>query len=56
LLNKAGINAKSIPPSIDERAVEQPLIKAGMEAADIAEVLARAKAIQVSEQIGRAHV
>lgn len=50
LLKNAGINFKQQSADIDERLIEEPLLKAQMNAADIAEILAIAKATQVSNQ------
>ena len=50
LLTNAGLIFDQISADIDERAVEEPLIHSGLSAADIAEVLARAKAVDVSER------
>ncbi|WP_075997665.1 Maf-like protein [Salaquimonas pukyongi] len=48
LLNNAGLEFEAVAAKIDERAVEQPLLEAGLPPADIAEVLAIAKAEDVS--------
>lgn len=50
LLTNAGIIFKQQSAHIDERTVEHPLLDAKMSAADIAEILAIAKATKVSEQ------
>jgi septum formation protein len=50
LLAEAGIEAKSRPAPIDERAVEAPLLSAGATPRDIAAALATAKALAVSER------
>ena len=49
LMNNAGLEFSSKEASIDERAVEGPLINTGSTPADIAEVLAIAKAMDVSQ-------
>lgn len=49
MLNSAGVDFRSHPASIDERVVEAPLLEAGTDAADIALVLAMAKADDVSQ-------
>jgi len=56
LLTNAGIGFDAVAADIDERAVEEPLLKAGLEGADIAEVLAIAKATNISEQYPGAHI
>lgn len=48
MLRNAGLEFETASAEIDERAVEAPLIEAGMDAADVAEVLALAKAQDVS--------
>ena len=48
LLMNAGIEFTTTSASIDERAIERPLLEANLEPADIAQVLAEAKAIDVS--------
>ena len=48
LLTNAGISFTATPSSIDERAVETPLIAGGASPADIASALAEAKAVDVS--------
>lgn len=50
LLENAGIDFEAIPAEVDERAVEAPLKKAGLNAEDVAAVLAEAKAADVSER------
>lgn len=50
LLSNAGIKFKQQSADIDERAIEEPLLKAQLSAADIAEILAIAKASDVSKQ------
>ena len=44
LLNNAGVRFQAHAAPIDERAVEAPLLESGMDAADIAQLLAQAKA------------
>ncbi|QPC88527.1 Maf-like protein [Mesorhizobium sp. NBSH29] len=48
LLMDAGIVVSSVPASLDERALEAPLAGSGATPADIAQVLAEAKALDVS--------
>ena len=48
LLVNAGIEFTTASASIDERAIEQPLLEANLGPADIAQVLAEAKAANVS--------
>lgn len=48
MLRNAGIEFAVEPAQLDERAVEQPLVDSGADAADIAVVLAQAKADEVS--------
>ncbi len=48
LLKNAGLNFTAARPEIDERAAEAPLVESGATPADIAEILAEAKAIDVS--------
>jgi len=48
LLKNAGVKFTTDIASIDERAIEQPLLEANLEPADIAQVLAEAKAVNVS--------
>lgn len=50
LLKDAGIEFTAIPAAIDERSVEGPMLQAGAMPADIAEVLARAKAENISRE------
>jgi septum formation protein len=50
LLSNAGVDFVSIPPEIDERAVEAPLKDSGATPEDVALVLATAKAREVSER------
>lgn len=49
LLKNAGVQFNAISADIDEREVEEPLIKAGLGGDDIAEVLAIAKATEISK-------
>ncbi len=49
LLKNAGIVFDVVPPGIDERAAERPLVEAGAPPDDIAVALAMAKALAVSE-------
>ena len=48
LLKNAGIEFTTASASIDERVIEQPLLEANLGPADIAQVLAEAKAMDVS--------
>lgn len=50
LLTNAGIQFIQQSAKIDERAIEEPLLKAKMSAEDIAEVLAISKAVEVSNK------
>jgi len=50
LLANAGIEFDAIGADVDERAIEEPLIKANLLPEDIASVLAEAKALNVSEK------
>ena len=50
LLQNAGVDFTVTSASIDERAIEQPLLEANLEPADIAQVLAEAKAADVSSR------
>ena len=50
LLKAAGVEFTSQPAPIDERAVEEPLLKSEVDSSDIALVLAQAKALSVSEE------
>ncbi|MEP3431687.1 MAG: Maf-like protein [Roseibium sp.] len=50
LLKNAGLEIEVDPASVDERAVEEPLLEAGFSPEDIASVLAEAKANDVSER------
>ena len=48
LLESAGLRFDQQAAEVDERAVELPLLAAGMSTSDIADVLAQAKALDVS--------
>lgn len=48
LLKNAGVDFTTASASIDERAIEHPLLESNLEPADIAQVLAEAKATDVS--------
>ncbi|WP_306117196.1 MULTISPECIES: Maf-like protein [unclassified Roseitalea] len=48
ILRNAGLVIDTAPARIDERAVEAPLLEGGLDAADIAAVLAEAKAAEVA--------
>lgn len=50
LFKNAGIEFATAPASIDERAIEQPLLETNLEPTDIAQVLAEAKAMDVSSR------
>jgi septum formation protein len=50
LLDQAGVSVEVIRPEIDERAVEATLKGSGSTPEDVAQVLAEAKAVSVSEQ------
>ncbi|MGE3305786.1 MAG: Maf-like protein [Rhizobiaceae bacterium] len=50
MLENAGITFEVVRPDIDERAVEAPLAESGASAEDVAQVLAEAKALDVSER------
>jgi len=50
MLENAGIAFDVVRPTIDERAVEAPLAESGASAEDVAQVLAEAKALDVSEK------
>ena len=56
ILSQAGIDFKTRPASIDERAVEAPLLKSDCDPSDISLVLAQAKAINISEEFKNAIV
>ena len=50
MLEAAGVDIDVAPAEIDERAVEQPLEGSGASPEDLAQVLAEAKALEVSER------
>lgn len=50
LLEAAGLTFAAIPSELDERAIEAPLEEADVEPDDRAEILAEAKAVEVSER------
>jgi septum formation protein len=50
LLRNAGLSFTVSPSTLDERELEAPLERAGASPADVAEVLAEAKAVDVSER------
>lgn len=50
MLSDAGVHVVADPADVDERAVEAPLLESGADAADIALVLALAKAGNVSDR------
>ena len=50
LLDNAGIAVEAVPAKIDERAVEEAVDRTGVTPADIAQILAEAKATEVSER------
>jgi nucleoside triphosphate pyrophosphatase len=50
LLGAAGVSFVAVPSSVDERAVEAPLIERGVSAKEIASALADAKATAVSRE------
>ncbi|GIK82763.1 MAG: Maf-like protein [Alphaproteobacteria bacterium] len=56
MLHKAGLAFDTAAADLDERAVEAPLLGSGADAADIAEVLARAKAENVAQTFPGRHV
>lgn len=49
LLKSAGVEFTVEPAQLDERAIEAPLLESDLDAADVALVLAQAKAMNVSE-------
>lgn len=49
LMRNAGLSFEAVPAEIDERAAEQPLLRAGAPPEDLALALAMAKAVLVSE-------
>lgn len=50
ILRNAGLAIEAEPAAIDERSIEAPLLEAGLDAADIAQLLAEAKATDVSSR------
>jgi septum formation protein len=50
MLEAAGVDVDVVPADIDERAVEMPLEGTGASPEDVAQVLAEAKALEVSER------
>ena len=50
MLEHAGVAVEAVAPDIDERAAEEPLQGSGASPADVATVLATAKALAVSER------
>ena len=50
MLEAAGVDIDVVPADIDERAVEKPLEGTGASPEDVAQVLAEAKALEVSER------
>ena len=50
LLRDAGLAIDTVPPQVDERAAEAPLLEEGFGAEDVAAVLAQAKALDVSQR------
>lgn len=52
MLVEAGLEMRAVTPDLDERAAEAPLREAGLGGADIAMVLAEAKALSVGPQSG----
>jgi septum formation protein len=56
LLKAAGIAFDAVPPGVDERAVEAPLVARGADAGGIAAALAEAKALAVSRREPEASV
>ncbi len=50
LLKNAGLDFLASAPEVDERALEAPLANTGATSADVAEILAEAKAIDVSRR------
>ncbi len=48
LMKKAGLEFEACPANIDERVIEKPLVGTGLDPADIAQILAEAKAHEVS--------
>lgn len=56
VLENTGIGFESVSADIDEREIEKPLLDAGLGGADVAEVLAIAKATNISEENTDAYV
>ena len=50
LLENAGLKVEPITPEVDERAVEEALEGSDVNAEDVAQILAEAKAVEVSER------
>jgi len=50
MLENAGLSVEVDPPRIDERAVEQSVAHSGVTPGELAEILAEAKAVEVSER------
>ena len=50
MLRNAGVGFRSVPATLDERAVEAPLVDSGATPEEVALVLAEAKAVNVSER------
>jgi len=50
LLENAGLKVEPIAPEVDERAVEEALEGSDVNAEDVAQILAEAKAVEVSER------
>ncbi|QBK29264.1 Maf-like protein [Roseitalea porphyridii] len=50
ILRNAGLAIETEAATVDERAIERPLLEAGLDAADVAQVLAEAKASDVSSR------
>lgn len=50
LLEQAGLTIECVPSRLDERAIEAPLAGTGATPPDVAEVLAQAKAMEVSQR------
>lgn len=50
MLRNAGVDFRSVPATLDERAVEAPLVDSGATPEEVALVLAEAKAVNVSER------
>lgn len=50
MLRHAGVDFRSVPATLDERAVEAPLVDSGATPEEVALVLAEAKAVNVSER------